>query len=211
MHFATLLTLFFAASLSGVSAHFHLLYPPPRGEFVAAAEVGFCDGYTTPAANRTQFPLNGGFISFNGSHPQWTFGVIIAPTSNPTNFANFSQAVPFFTLNGAGPFCFPVDLLASGVNGIQEGVNATLQMIYNAGDGTLYQCADVTLVSNATIPSDAVCLNSSTISTSASASSSAPAPTSTGSSSGAMGMNGYRTELFVLGMFFMGLVGSFVN
>lgn len=32
----------------------------------------FIDGYGTPAANRTEFPLSGGFFTLNSEHPQWT-------------------------------------------------------------------------------------------------------------------------------------------
>lgn len=86
MHRSIISLLSFAAI---ASAHFQLQFPPPRGPFTAANEPTFCgvfrcwwnnypahcrplDGYNNPAANRTQFPLTGGFYSLNSEHPQWT-------------------------------------------------------------------------------------------------------------------------------------------
>ncbi|KAK7692770.1 hypothetical protein QCA50_004403 [Cerrena zonata] len=141
------------------SAHFHLQFPPPRGLFVEDQEPTFCDGYTTSVDNRTQFPLNNGVVSITSEHPKWTFGVIVSTVQNPTNFANFSQAVPFFQTTGEGPACFPLNLASSGVSGLNDGVNATLQFVFDGGDGTLYQCSDVILSNAATIPSNVSCTN----------------------------------------------------
>lgn len=66
-------------------------------------------------------------------------GVIVSTVQNPTSFNNFSQAVPFFQTTGEGPACFPLNLASSGVNGLNNGVNATLQFVFDGGDGTLYQ------------------------------------------------------------------------
>lgn len=37
------------------------------------------DGYDTPASNRTEFPLTGGFYAFNSEHPKWT-GTLTVPS-----------------------------------------------------------------------------------------------------------------------------------
>ncbi len=84
--FVFILALFATA----VNAHFRLQFPPPRGEFNAANEVNFCgtsysktsdqhiiltsfvaDSYTTPAANRTQFPLSNGYFTLRTGHGHW--------------------------------------------------------------------------------------------------------------------------------------------
>lgn len=57
-------------------------------------------------------------------------------------------------------------------------MNATIQVIYNGGDGSLYQCADVVLVTNATGFDQSKCVNNNGASPSASGS--APAPTNAG-------------------------------
>jgi len=138
-----------AALLGTASAHFQLQYPPPRGPFVMNQEPNFCDGYTNSVPNRTVFPLNGGSISLNSEHPLWTFGVQLSTLSNPQNFGNFTEAVPFFQVSGEGTYCFPVDLAASGLSGVQNGANVTLLFVFDGGDDQLYQCADLTLSSDA--------------------------------------------------------------
>ncbi|KAI9572656.1 hypothetical protein HD554DRAFT_1336551 [Boletus coccyginus] len=143
------------------NAHFQLQYPLPRGPFVSAAEVGFCDGYTNATQNRTIFPISDGVINLKSGHPSWTVGVIISTIQNPTSFVDFNSsagyqlAVPFFQSNGTQRYCFPINIAASGVSGVQEGANVTIQVIYNGGDQPLYQCADLTLSASAVLPSNA--------------------------------------------------------
>ena len=72
-------------------------------------------------------------------------GGIIATVQNPTSFDNFSSGgqfqfvMPFFQTSGEGDFCFPVDFGAQNVTGVKNGANVTLQLIYDGGDGQLYQ------------------------------------------------------------------------
>ncbi|KAJ3552429.1 hypothetical protein NM688_g4153 [Phlebia brevispora] len=157
MQFKPLLVL--SGLCAAVSAHFHLQYPPPRGLFVMNNEPTFCDGYPHSVSNRTVFPLNGGFISLTSEHPVWTLGVILSPLSDPPTFQNFTEAVPFFQVNGEGAYCFPVDLAAAGISGVTDGANITIQLEFDGGDGTLFQCADLTLSSSVTIPNNVSCTN----------------------------------------------------
>ena len=72
-------------------------------------------------------------------------GVIVTNATNPTSFDNFTQAVPFFETTGEGPACFPLNLASTGISGLSDGANATLQFVFNGGDGTLYQVSlDIT-------------------------------------------------------------------
>ncbi|KZP04550.1 hypothetical protein FIBSPDRAFT_722752 [Athelia psychrophila] len=151
-----------AATLAGlvsvVSAHFQLQYPLPRGVFVEDDEPTFCDGYTQAVSNRTVFPLSNGVISMNSEHPAWTVGVIISTAQNPTSFNDFNNsapAVPFFQTTGEGIACFEIDLLKSGISGLVDGANITIEVVFDGGDGQLYQCADLTLSSNISTPSNA--------------------------------------------------------
>jgi hypothetical protein len=66
-------------------------------------------------------------------------GVELSTLENPTSFQNFTEAVPFFQVKGEGSFCFPVDFAASGISGLQDGSNVTIQLIFDGGDGQLYQ------------------------------------------------------------------------
>ncbi|KAH9853189.1 hypothetical protein C2E23DRAFT_885159 [Lenzites betulinus] len=163
MRFAA--ALFASGLLTAVSAHFQLQYPAPRGDFVASAEVGFCDGYANAVTNRTVFPTTGGKFSINSEHPTWTLGSVVATVENPNSFDNFTSGgnfqfvVPFFKTSGEGGYCYPLDLASSGIDGVKDGANITLQFIYDGGDGQLYQCADLTLSDNATVPSSVSCTN----------------------------------------------------
>jgi len=161
-------TVTFLGLLTAVSAHFQLQYPPPRGPFEMENELTFCDDYADAVNNRTQFPLSGGFFSLNSEHPVWTLGVLISTVQNPDNFANFSTSsgqeqlvVQYFEAEDEGSFCMPINISASAVAGVQNGANVTLQFVFDGGDGILYQCADLTLSNDASVPSGTACTNSS--------------------------------------------------
>ncbi|KAJ7745912.1 hypothetical protein DFH07DRAFT_889913 [Mycena maculata] len=186
--------LVFASLLALVNAHFQLQFPLPRGPFVMDSEPNFCDGYTNAVSNRTIFPLTGGFFSLNSEHTSWTAGVAISTIQDPTSFNDFAQIVPFFKDSGEGLFCFPLDLLSTNATGLTSGENVTIQITFDGGDGELFQCADLTLSSTATIPSNVSCTNgtssasgsaTSTAPAGASATSGSPANTTSGSSAGA--------------------------
>ncbi|KAF8845410.1 hypothetical protein BDN67DRAFT_919949 [Paxillus ammoniavirescens] len=162
-------------------AHFQLQYPSPRGVFVEDQEPTFCDGYNNAVTNRTVFPLSNGVINLNSEHPTWTVGVVVSTKQDPTSFGDFNSssgvqlAVPYFQQNGEGKYCFPIDLAQAGFSGIQDGANVTIQVIFDGGDGQLYQCADLTLSANVTVPSNATSCTNVTSTSPAGAS-----PTSTG-------------------------------
>jgi hypothetical protein len=42
-------------------------------------------------------------------------------------------------MSGEGIFCFPLNLAASGVAGVKDGANVTIQIQFNGGDGDLFQ------------------------------------------------------------------------
>ncbi|GLB36371.1 putative GPI anchored protein [Lyophyllum shimeji] len=157
------------AFITGVNAHFRLLYPEPRGVFVADNEPKFCGGYNNAVNNRSTFPLSGGFFSIRSGHPGWTAGVIISTVQNPTSFDNFSSqgeqqiVSPYAKQENAGTFCIPLNISNANIDGVKEGANVTIQVVFAGGDGNLYQCADLTLSSNFTIPSNVTCRNETTV------------------------------------------------
>ncbi|KAH9947641.1 hypothetical protein B0H21DRAFT_737384 [Amylocystis lapponica] len=191
MRFST--AAYFLGLLTAVSAHFQLQFPAPRGPFVEDDEPTFCDNYGNAVDNRTQFPLSGGFFSLNSEHPLWTLGVMISTVQNPDNFANFTTsggqqqlAVQYFEATDEGLFCLPINLAATGISGVQNGANVTLQFVFDGGDGQLYQCADLTLSNDASIPAGTACSNASNPEVSFFSSGVVPtsfSPSSTGSSS----------------------------
>jgi len=176
------------------NAHFRLQYPLPRGLFVADMEPTFCGGYPNAVPNRTVFPLSNGVINIKTGHSLWTAGVVISTIQDPTSFTDFINSssgyqtvVPFFQTTGAGTFCFPIDIAASNISGIQEGANVTIQVIFDGGDGSLYQCAELTLSANATIPSDATS-NCTDITATVTGTTIASSPTATTSSAAGKNM-----------------------
>ncbi|PPQ80020.1 hypothetical protein CVT26_011902 [Gymnopilus dilepis] len=200
------IALLLASLAATVSAHFQLQFPPPRGPFVEDNEPKFCDNYLTPASNRSQFPLSGGFFTLNSEHPSWTAGVLLSTSANPTSFQDFSQVNKFFQVQGEGAFCIPLDLKSSNETGLTNGQNVTIQIVFDGGDGQLYQCADVTLSDSFTIPSNVSCTNATS-----SGSSASPTPTTaqtspTGGSNSA-GVAQFSSPTSIIVSTFMAVIG----
>lgn len=151
----------FTLLMAIANAHFEMQFPPPRGQFNDDDEVKFCDGYNS-VGNRSTFPLDGGFFSMKSSHSPWTVGVIVATADNPTSFNDFSQLVPFFQYQQAGIACFPLSFPPINGTSFRDGQNVTVQIVFDGGDGKLYQCADLTLSSSVKISSNVSCTNSTT-------------------------------------------------
>ncbi|BGP02238.1 hypothetical protein RTG_02416 [Rhodotorula toruloides ATCC 204091] len=168
------------------SAHFTLDYPYTRG-FDEDLEPQFCGGFNTPSSSRTPYPLSGSApLLIDSHHPTADVAVLISFDQNPTNFSAFNQTSegqgygllkPFGRINGQGEFCFNVDIASLGINGLQNGSVATIQVEFNGGDGALFQCSDIVLVSNYSAPSNITCSNA----TSSASASSGPSQTASGS------------------------------
>lgn len=139
----TLLPLLALASTA--TAHFRLLQPQWRGDsFIApASQYAYpCAGVnatSSDSTNRTQWPLTGGSVVFNGSHP-WSFTYVnLAIGTNASSF-NISL-VPGFNQTGPGVFCFKETgrahleegLKKAGYSGLTDerlnGLDATVQVI----------------------------------------------------------------------------------
>lgn len=129
---------------------------------------GALDGYTEAVSNRTTFPLSNGIISLNSEHPLWTgtsrskhpckrtvgynsiaVGVLVSTKPNPASFNDFNNAsgnqlvVNFFQTSGEGLACFDINLAKSGISGIQDGANVSIEIAFDGGDGQLYQVLHV--------------------------------------------------------------------
>ncbi|RUS16109.1 hypothetical protein BC937DRAFT_91606 [Endogone sp. FLAS-F59071] len=155
-----LVALLAALSASLVSAHYQLTYPAARGFVEDQEPTAPCGGFNS-LQNRTEFPISGGFLEIYSEHVKATFQINLVFSSNPQD-SDFTAAdnssVENTNVNNPGNICFPLSL--SGIAQAKNGTNATIQTIYNAGDGTLYQCADVVLVTNATGWNSSACINS---------------------------------------------------
>ncbi|KAF7339665.1 hypothetical protein MSAN_02181500 [Mycena sanguinolenta] len=195
-----LTSLVFASLIALANAHFQLQVPAPRGNFVEDNEPNFCDGYNDAASNRTEFPMTGGYFVLNSEHVSWTsasffpssppidilttrlqVGVNLSTSQNPQQFQDFSVPVfPFASESGEGPACFPLDLSSAGLT---NGQNITLEFVFDGSDGILYQCADLTVSTTATLPSDSTCNFTTGTSASGAATSTAPAGSSSATTS----------------------------
>ncbi|QRV76122.1 nucleoporin-interacting protein NIC96 [Ceratobasidium sp. AG-Ba] len=178
-----------ASLVASAAAHFTLDWPPTRG-FDEDIENRFCGGFNTPGP-RSPFPLGAAGINIDSHHDTANLIALISFASNPQNLTQFSnssdgaQLTNFIRLTKQGEACIPVNIESLGLSNVSNGTNATIQIQFDGGDGNLYQCADVTLVSGATVPSNVTCAGSATSSPSPSAS--GTAPTSTGSTNAAVG------------------------
>lgn len=71
--------------------------------------------------------------------------MIISTVSNPNNFDNFTangqqQLVRGFAHeDNAGTFCMPLNISAANIPGVGDGSNVTIQVVFEGGDGNLYQ------------------------------------------------------------------------
>jgi hypothetical protein len=73
-------------------------------------------------------------------------GIILSTDQDPTSFDNFTNssgqdqyARDVASASGEGGFCIPLDLSNTGIGGVADGANVTIQLIFNGGDGQLYQ------------------------------------------------------------------------
>jgi hypothetical protein len=71
---------------------------------------------------------------------------LLSTVQDPTSFNNFTNSTGgqqlarnFATGSGEGGFCIPLNLSASGISGVTDGANVTIQLLYNGGDSSLYQ------------------------------------------------------------------------
>ncbi|KAK0505916.1 hypothetical protein EDD18DRAFT_1325345 [Armillaria luteobubalina] len=179
-------------------AHFRLLYPAPRGVFVSDSEPNFCGEYLVAVhdsfGNTAHF-YPGGYTNAVSNRT----GVLLSTAQNPTSFDNFTsngeqQLVrPWAREANGGTFCIPLPLNSTGIAGVEDRANVTIQIVLDGSDGSLYQCADLTLSSSYEIPSNVTCSNTTTTtttttSTTGSASSTTTSAASQSTDSSALGM-----------------------
>ncbi|KAF4624495.1 hypothetical protein G7Y89_g13676 [Cudoniella acicularis] len=134
---------------SAATAHFTIAYPEMRGANVNQ----------TAATNRTLWPLTGGSLNLDLHHP-WTY--IFANLGLGTDYPTFNITLtnPFLNSTGNGTLCLPEIKLPAGVS-VSDGQNASLQVVTIGASGSaLYNCADITFSSRATLLSGSNCTNS---------------------------------------------------
>jgi hypothetical protein len=125
---STLVTL--TALAGSATAHFRMLQPTWRGDSFTAPASQWqypCANInaTTDSANRTQWPLNGGSVVFNGSHP-WSMTYVNLALGSAGSSFNITL-VPGFNQTGPGVFCFKVSDMMMTLDGYaNEGMYSKL-------------------------------------------------------------------------------------
>ncbi|KIM33896.1 hypothetical protein M408DRAFT_325468 [Serendipita vermifera MAFF 305830] len=199
------------ALAGAATAHFTLDYPPSRA-FNEDDEVNAPCGGAAASTTRTPFPLGDGFIRLTSTHEPFNILVLISFVDNPTDIKNFT-----FTPSGEAQapvrdffqvtmddVCIGVDIGAIGYANATDGARATIAIQYQGGDSNLYQCADVILASNATIPSNITCNNEYTVTTAGASPTGSPSGSSSPSASATSSRNG--AEQMTVGLGFGGVL-----
>ncbi|KAI1205643.1 uncharacterized protein F4807DRAFT_464524 [Annulohypoxylon truncatum] len=152
-----------------VAAHFKIDYPAWRDDSLSETQnysqwTYPCGGVPDHVGNRTDWPIQGGAVALTLHHP-WTFLWINIGLGNEVTNFNMSLTPELMNVSGRGDFCLhdmivPMDII--------DGTNASIQVVTSGGgDGgegsALYNCADITLRTDAKIP-NGVCKNTSTMS-----------------------------------------------
>lgn len=155
-----------------VLAHYTVTYPSSRGFDENKEPTAPCGGFDT-VGTRTQFPLTNGFVEINSGHTSYSYVVNLLVDNEPTtaDFSNSTANVQVATGSRSYPqaACLSLDMTKNAA--ANAGANATIQIIYNGGDGELYQCIDVTLAETVSNWNNSMCVNADGSSASSSASS----------------------------------------
>lgn len=156
-------------SIQAVLGHYTVTYPNSRGFDETKEPTAPCGGFDT-VGTRTPFPLKGGFVEIDSGHTSYSYVVNLLVDNAPTtaDFSNSTANVQVATGSRSYPqaACLSLDDLSKNSEA-KAGANATIQVVYNGGDGALYQCIDVTLADNVGNWNNSMCTNADGSSTSA--------------------------------------------
>jgi hypothetical protein len=127
-------------SAQAVLAHFQLTYPASRGFDETKEPTAPCGGFDTIQSPRTMVPLKNAFVEINSEHISYTYTVSVLVNNAPA-VADFSTSnltqVASGNRNYPQSACLSMDLTKD--SSIVNGANATIQVVFNGGDGQLYQ------------------------------------------------------------------------
>ncbi|EIW67915.1 hypothetical protein TREMEDRAFT_40062 [Tremella mesenterica DSM 1558] len=175
---------------STVLAHFTLDYPTSRG-FSDDDEPKFCGGFND-VETRQPFPLTQAPIWIDSHHTTASVVAFISTSETPTSFDDFNKtsngtSIPlltnFFQVH-EGEYCWNVDFSSLNI-GLTNGSLVTLQIQFDGGDGFLFQCTDLVLLSDFTPPSNVNCTSNEDAVLSSGSVTASGGPSATATSSGA--------------------------
>lgn len=135
MYYSALTLLF---GIAAVHAHFQMIYPPATRGFDESKEpVAPCGGFDTPSEDRLSMP-HSSFMTIDSGHVSYSYVIKALYSDNPTagdftaaNLRQLTDGTRTYPQAACLPFEFGSD--------VQDGTRATLQIVYNGGDGLLYQ------------------------------------------------------------------------
>lgn len=109
-------------------AHFTMTYPSSRGFNEDQEPISPCGGFNTASSERVVFPLQNAFIEINSGHTSYSYEINAITGNSTVQVGKGSRSYPQAA-------CLPLQLTDS----IKNGTSTTLQVVYNGGDGLLYQ------------------------------------------------------------------------
>lgn len=124
------------------------LWPPDRQWSEDTEDIAPCGSSARPS-NRTDFPLTGGKVLLVAQDDAWAVDINIAVKSDPTSVNDFQNwySTNVTDLLDTAHICYGTPDAPSN---IKAGDVATIQLVYNALDGTNnvshYACADIIFV-----------------------------------------------------------------
>lgn len=135
LYYSTL-ALFFG--IQAVHAHFQMIHPPATRGFDESKEpLAPCGGFDTPSDDRISMP-HSSFMTIDSGHVSYSYVIKALFNDNPSaddfNAANLHQLTDG-TRSYPQAACLPFEFNSD----VQDGTKATLQIVYNGGDGLLYQ------------------------------------------------------------------------
>ncbi|KAI9362333.1 hypothetical protein BD770DRAFT_360164 [Pilaira anomala] len=154
----TLLAITLITMQSMALAHFTLTYPTSRGFEESKEPLAPCGGFDTPSAQRIQLPLKSAFVQIDSGHTSYSFVVNALAKNDPIN-PDFISSNLVQVAQGGRTYpqaaCIPLTFNDS----FKPNTNVTIQVAYNGGDGSLYQCFDALLVDSAPNFDTSKCVN----------------------------------------------------
>ncbi|KAL9558274.1 hypothetical protein MBANPS3_000974 [Mucor bainieri] len=153
----SLLLLF--AGIGAVRAHFQMIYPPATRGFDESKEpLAPCGGFDVPVNDNDRLSMpRSSFMTIDSGHVSYSY-VIKALYSDQPTADDFTAASLRQLTDGTRTYpqaaCLPFEFGGD----VQDGTKATLQIVYNGGDGLLYQCIDV-IVDNTASLNASMCYN----------------------------------------------------
>jgi len=151
----TIVLLSLLTIISQSTAHFYLNSPPTIGFDDDLESTAPCGSFTVDFTkdNVTSFYVGGDSIAVTSIHPQatWLFRASLDITAS----GNWTDFVPSVQQSGLGDYCETGLVLPA----TWAGSKGVVQVVQDAPDGILYQCAAVNFVSGSIAPNPSVCKN----------------------------------------------------